>query len=793
MIAPPSPWWLRLSLTAVVVLSVVLRAAGLDPFAGLERRLYDGVLLPLLPPPPTSNQVVIVAVDDRSLVEGAQRWPLSRSTWAAFIKRLSAAGPSAITLDVVFDQDSQSELLELAERVRAQVARIGLASSELVSRVLEVIDDTASELDADLSLTQALARAGNVTLGLIMSDRRPPALTEPLVPEPLDLRLAGESPELAVEMPTLISSTPRLFFAARGHGAMNVILDPDGVVRRYPYLIGYGGDALPSLALATRIGNLRATESSPLIQRTFVADRAAPLIRFRADDTPFPAISFIDILSAETTDLARLVRGKVVFVGSTAAGVEDLLRAPHRVRMPGVEAHATAFENLLLGTWLESEGAAVFIGAFATLSLVGGFAILLGRRLRARTLWLAALLLWVLHFVVAILVADGAGWVMALAPTPLGLMVLGTTEAGYRWLWSRREQVRLGERERVLEAERAALERFRAVVEHVADAIVSVDEAQRIRWMNPAAESLFKRRARTAVDRPVAELISRVKNDETLGEVLAAEARVGAEIVPVEATATQMRVGGERYTNFVFRDVAARKNLERQKDDFIASINHELRTPITSIIGSLRLVTAGALEPVPPRVRDLLLIAEKNGERLLTLVNDLLDSAKLDAGRLSLDKKPTPLTGLLTDAVERCRGFGLQFEVGLTLAPPDNATAEVVVDIDRERIIQVVANLVSNAVKHSSRGATVLVASRLEGDRVRILVSDTGPGIPEEFHDQLFERFTMTVAGDGKRRPGTGLGLAIAKGLVEAHGGTIGFTSKVGVGTTFWFELPTLA
>lgn len=792
MIAPASPWWLRVALTLVVVLLVVLRGSGLDLFAGLERRLYDGVLLPLLPAPPTTDQVVIVAIDDRSLVEGAQRWPLSRSTWSTFIKRLSAASPAAITLDVVFDQDSQGELLELADRVRAQVGRVGLASSELVSRVLEVIDDTAADLDADLGLTRELARAGNVTLGLILSDRRPPALTEPLVPDPVELH-ADDTPTLAVALPTLISSTPRLFYAARGHGAMNVVLDPDGVVRRYPYLVGHGGRALSSLALATRVGDLRSAEAAPLVQRAYAADRAAPLLRFRSDDHPFAVVSFIDVLSAETSDLARLVRGKAVFVGSTASGVEDLLRAPHRVRMPGVEAHATAYENLLLGTWLESEGPASLVGVFSTLALVGGFAILLGRRLRARTIWLFGLGFWALHFLVAVLVADGASWVIALAPAPLGLVLLGTTEAGYRWLFSRREQVRLEERERVLEAERTALERFRAVVEHVADAIVSVDEAQRIRWMNPAAESLFKRRARTAVDRPVAELIARVRNDETLGDVLAAEAKVGAEIVPVEATATQMRVGGERYTNFVFRDVAARKAVERQKDDFIASINHELRTPITSIIGSLRLVNAGALEPVPPRVRDLLVIAEKNGERLLTLVNDLLDSAKLDAGRLSLEKKPTPLTELLTDAVERCRGFGHQFEVGVTLAAPDEQTRDVVVDVDRERMVQVVGNLVSNAVKHSSRGATVLVATRLDGDNVRVLVSDTGPGIPDAFHDQLFERFTMTVAGDGKRRPGTGLGLAIAKGLVEAHGGTIGFTSKVGVGTTFWFDLPTLA
>lgn len=792
MIAPASPLWLRLGLVSFIALIVGMRLFGVDPLAGLERRLYDSVLEPLLPEPPTSNDIVIVAIDDRSLVEGGERWPLSRSTWATFVRRLDALRPSAIALDVVFDQDSQSDLLQLATQVRTHVARAGLGSSEVVAKVLEIIDDTASELDADLRLAQALASAGNITLGVILTDRHPLALSEPLIPEPLEFGLDGEA-DLTVDLPTLVSSAPRLFISARSHGAMNVVIDPDATVRRYPLIIGHEGRPIASLALATRISDLRPAEALPLIQRAYDADRGAPLLRFRPKDKGFQVLSFADVISGDPATLTPMLRGKIVLVGSTASGIEDLLRTPRRVSMPGVEVHATALENLLLGTWLESEGAGGPVGLFATIAFVGGFSILLGRRLRARTQFLFGVGLLVLHFATAVVLADGAGWLVALSPAPLGLVLLGFSEAGHRWLWSRREQVRLEERERVLEAERAALERFRAVVEHVADAIVSVDESQRIRWMNPAAESLFQRRARTAVDRPVAELIARLRNDETFGEVLAAEARVGAHVVPVEATATQMRVGGERYTNFVFRDVAARKALERQKDDFIASINHELRTPITSIIGSLRLVTAGALDPVPPRVRDLLLIAEKNGERLLTLVNDLLDAAKLDAGRLSLERKPVALNELVSEAVDRCKGFGLQFDVVVSLAPFEGAVAETVVDVDRERMIQVVGNLVSNAVKHSNRGANVVVEVRLEGDRAKVLVSDTGPGIPEEFHDQLFERFTMTVAGDGKRRPGTGLGLAIAKGLIEAHDGTIGFHSKVAVGTTFWFDLPTLA
>jgi PAS domain S-box-containing protein len=794
--APPTPRWTRIVIVLTVAFFIVFRAVGVDPFGPLDRRLYDLVLVPLLPSPPVSDRIAIVAVDDRSLIEGGERWPLSRSTWAAFIKRLDALGTSNIVLDVVFDQDTQNDVRRLAELVRQRAVLANPDSHGAMPRLLELVDDAARELDGDLALAQSLAEAGNVTVGMMLTDRRPDPFAAPLVLESVDsqLGLAPHDDPVRLELTTLIASTPRLFLSARSHGTMNVLLDEDGTVRRYPLVTGYDGRHLASLALAARIADLAPSESLPIIKRALAADDAAPLLRYRDADQPFPMVSFSDVLTlGEGSSLERMLRGKVVFVGTTAAGVEDLLRTPKQPRLAGVEVHATALENLYFNSWIESGGTANWVSIVSCLALVGCMAIIIGRRFKARYLWVAGLGLMVLHFATAVVVADGAGWLLALSPTPIGIVALGTAEAGYRWLWSRREQVRLGERERILEAERVALERFRSVVEHVADAIVSVDEAQRIRWMNPAAESLFQRRARTAVDRPVGELIARVKGDTTLGEVLAAEARVGSEMVPVEATATQMRVGGERYTNFVFRDVAARKALERQKDDFIASINHELRTPITSILGSLRLVVGGAMGDVSDKVKELLGIAEKNGERLLTLVTDLLDAAKLDAGRLSLERKPVPLTAFVEEAIERCRGFGSRYGVEIKFAPADPTCADAVIAIDRERMIQVVGNLVSNAVKHSPTNAPVIVATRVAHGFARILVSDSGPGIPAEYHDQLFERFVMTTAGDGKRRPGTGLGLAIAKGLVESHGGRIGFSSEVGHGTTFWFELPTLA
>lgn len=795
MTAPPTPRWTRIVIVLTVALLVVFRSVGVDPLGGIERRLYDAALVPLLPSPPLSDRIVIVAVDDRSLGEGGERWPLSRSTWATFIKRLHALGPTNIVLDVVFDQDSHNDMRRLADLVRQRASHANLDTHVALPRILDLVDDAARELDGDLALARALAEAGNVTLGMMLTDRRP----DPFAAPPALDSVAGElvldsQRQVRLDLTTLIASTPRIFLSARSHGTMNVLLDGDGTVRRYPLVVGYNGRHLASLALAARIADLKPSESLPIIKRALAADEAAPLLRYRETDQRFPMVSFSDVLTLqEGSSLERMLRGKVVFVGTTAAGVEDLLRTPNQPRLAGVEVHATALENLYFESWIESGGAATWVSLVSCLALVGCMAILIGRRTKARYLWGAGLGLVALHFAIAVAVADGAGWLLALSLTPIGIVVLGVAEAGYRWLWSRREQVRLGERERILEAEQVALERFRAVVEHVADAIVSVDEAQRIRWMNPAAESLFQRRARTAVDRPVGELIARVKADATFGEVLATEAKVGSEMVPVEATATQMRVGDERYTNFVFRDVGARKALERQKDDFIASINHELRTPITSILGSLRLVVGGAMGDVSDKVRELLGIAEKNGERLLTLVTDLLDAAKLDAGRLSLERKPVPLTAFVEESIERCRGFGARFGVEIKLAPADPTCADAVIAIDRERMIQVVGNLVSNAVKHSPANAPVIVATRVAHGFARILVSDSGPGIPAEYHDQLFERFVMTTAGDGKRRPGTGLGLAIAKGLVDSHGGRIGFSSELGHGTTFWFELPILA
>jgi PAS domain S-box-containing protein len=770
---------------------------GWEPLAGLERRLYRRIIAPLLPPLPPSDRIAIIAVDDRSLEAFGGRWPLPAATWAEVLVRLGLHEPEAVILDVAFDRSDSEEVLALAREVRSAFEATRYGQSDGAHALLEVLEDRARRREGD-TLVAAAMKDLNVVLSVVFSE----VASSPVIPEQpraLTWIEADVPPTVSLTRPGVNPTPPSIFSAARAHGGMNLLTEGGARIQRYAYAIAHRGAIYPSLALAAALATSRPEAHEALVTQAVGADEAAPLLRFREPqgDTPrFLTVSLSDVLSEgeEAHRTLTALRGRTVFIGPTAEAIGDLFVTPSGTPIAGVEVHATALENLWTSHWVESHGAARWLTLAVSLCILIAFALTIERVSRIGLLILIALGALALEVGLAVLLVVTSGLLIGLAPSALGLGAMGLLGLWSRLRWARREQTRLGARERVLETERAALERFRAVVEHVGDAIVSVDENQVVRWMNPAAESLFSRRARTAIDRPVGELVTHFDGPRDLGQVLEAQARVGGESIPLEATASTMTVGDERFTNYVFRDVAARKAVERQKDEFIASINHELRTPITSIIGSLRLLGAGAMGELPPRVRDLLAIAEKNGERLLALVSDLLDAARIDAGRLALERRPVALAALLDEARARHEGFGQRFNVHLALTALEPSLAAATLDVDRERIIQVLGNLVSNAIKHSPEGATVTIEAQRRGShRVRISVIDTGPGLGSEAQDLVFERFTMTVAGDGRRRPGAGLGLSIAKSLIESHGGTIGLDSAPGEGATFWFELPLLA
>ncbi|WP_312965526.1 hybrid sensor histidine kinase/response regulator [Stutzerimonas kunmingensis] len=233
-------------------------------------------------------------------------------------------------------------------------------------------------------------------------------------------------------------------------------------------------------------------------------------------------------------------------------------------------------------------------------------------------------------------------------------------------------------------------------------------------------------------------------------------------------------------------DLTDRKRVEQMKNDFVSTVSHELRTPLTSISGALGLIVGGALGSAPPTMQQMLEIAYRNSLRLGHLINDLLDMEKIAAGKMSFELREHSLGDLLEESLASNQALCEQHGVRCTLEHP----TDVLVWVDGLRLQQVLGNFLSNAVKFTPEGGEIRLHSSLRGTKVRISVTDQGPGIPEAFRSRVFEKFAQADASDSRQKSGTGLGLAITKELIERMGGTVGFDCVPGQGTTFWCELP---
>jgi signal transduction histidine kinase len=251
-------------------------------------------------------------------------------------------------------------------------------------------------------------------------------------------------------------------------------------------------------------------------------------------------------------------------------------------------------------------------------------------------------------------------------------------------------------------------------------------------------------------------------------------------------SASEMPVGDRRMLVAVVRDVTERKRFERLKDEFLSTVSHELRTPLTSIVGSLGLLLGGAGGALGDKAAHLVGIAKRNGDRLILLLNDILDLERIAAGRMEFVFEPVDPVALAADAIEQNRPFAEAHGVSLML----DAASVPAAHADRHRIAQVLTNLLSNAVKFSPAGSEVTVRVSDEGRSIRTSIVDRGRGIPEAFRDRIFQRFAQADAGDARTTGGTGLGLSIVRSIVEQHGGRVGYESVDGAGSTFWFDLP---
>ncbi|HEY4001427.1 MAG TPA: ATP-binding protein [Candidatus Xenobia bacterium] len=346
-----------------------------------------------------------------------------------------------------------------------------------------------------------------------------------------------------------------------------------------------------------------------------------------------------------------------------------------------------------------------------------------------------------------------------------GLLLMG----GAFWLvWRYAGEIRRSERER-----RRANDFLDAVVENI-PSMICVREAEGLRVVrtNRAGAALLDE-GEKAEDRAAVESGQPVDIPEEV---------IGDRVLHTRKVPLQVE-GSGRFLLSISDDITERKKTEKMKEELLALTTHELRSPLTSINGALQLLV-GMASGVPEQFKKMADIAWRNAQRMARLVDDFLYVEKLDSGAMAFDIQKFPVGPFLNEAVELNGPYGERLEVRFVIAQPG---PEGAVSADRDRLLQVVTNLMTNAAKFSPKGAEVVVsATRVEGG-LRLAVTDTGSGIPEAHRSKIFQRFGQVP---GHRAGGTGLGLNIARSMIEKMGGTIGFDTTEGKGTTFWVILP---
>ncbi|HEX6750793.1 MAG TPA: ATP-binding protein [Longimicrobium sp.] len=403
---------------------------------------------------------------------------------------------------------------------------------------------------------------------------------------------------------------------------------------------------------------------------------------------------------------------------------------------------------------------------------------------RARALEQRTSLLLLSGGVLAVLVAAGAG-----------ALVL-------------RRTARLREANRMLTAEaaerilaRQAAERLarqnELILNAAAEGIYGLDAHGYTTFVNPAAAAMLGYAPDDLPGRPYeATLLTSESGGDPIRAALlsgqprtvrdASFRRADGRRFPVEFTCTPI-VEEERIAGAVvtFRDVTERREVDRMKDEFISVVSHELRTPLTAIRGSLGLLAAGKAGEVPQRGQRMLEIAVQNTDRLIRLINDILDIERIESGKVAMEPRPVNLAELVQNAAEVMLPMAERAGVELYVwAEPVSLMA------DPDRILQVLTNLISNAVKFSNPGGTVEITVEPADGEALVRVTDHGRGIPEDRLESIFERFQQVDSSDSRQKGGTGLGLAICRTIVSQHGGEIWADSELGEGSTLSFTLP---
>ena len=346
------------------------------------------------------------------------------------------------------------------------------------------------------------------------------------------------------------------------------------------------------------------------------------------------------------------------------------------------------------------------------------------------------------------------------------------------------------------------VEALRALLDSAADALFVLEPGGRLSFLNRSLGQLLGVPADTLLGKTVAELV------DFMGAALVNPDSVRARWQALSEQAEGIAVNGIEYRTdkrlyfqetslpvrladgtslsrmFVFHDMTREKEIDQMKTEFISIASHELRTPMTSIKGSLDLLLGGFAGEVAGETRELLVIAQSGCERLIRLINDILDLSKIEAGRMQLKLQPMSLFDSVQRSARTIKAYADGFSVKVEIDCPEPLPESLG---DRDRIDQVVTNLLGNAVKFSPSGGTVTVALRQHRDMVECAVIDRGPGIAPDQLGRIFGKFQQL---ERTKKGGTGLGLAIAQALVNEHKGKVWVESTLGEGSRFIFQIP---
>lgn len=341
------------------------------------------------------------------------------------------------------------------------------------------------------------------------------------------------------------------------------------------------------------------------------------------------------------------------------------------------------------------------------------------------------------------------------------------------------------------------------ILNNISDAIITIDAKGIIHTVNATVEDMFGyseieligKNINILMGKPYREMHDaylqrylRTGKTRVIGKSRELEAlRKNGEHFEIELFIHDIGVDVEHRFLGIIRDISQRKHLDKIKSEFISTVSHELRTPLTSIKGALGIINSEVLGELPPKLKNLTQLAHKNTERLILLVNDLLDVEKIQAGKIDLNLSKVNLTAVVKESIAMNQTYASQLKVGIELA---EFVEDYFVKGDSNRLLQVMANLISNAAKYSPANDVIKINLTLCDNLVRVSVSDNGDGIPPEYRSKIFQKFSQIDASDRRQKGGTGLGLNITKAIVEYHGGTIDFISEVNKGATFFFKLP---